>query len=340
MDPGQVEKETIVKEMSSLRQTNCAELDALLDGMLAEVDREFPSWASVPLPFPIPSYRFKLGTMKRMLAALLDGEEEPRRKRSAVLQLAKQLASSKGVWGLEREVRSRTKNQLSMEDMFERTPKDLETPKYEIVEHSDTWEVRNYAQFPVVSAEMESSFGPGTFNALAGYIFGGNKEGIKMAMTTPVINRSLVAPPPSFIIISRPRLELNVRTIAGIASRLIAWTEKPDRHTTFLLNYRGGKKMSFIMPSAFWEDTKACPTPVTTDVQVEANGGGLIADSSTLAVEWFGGYATKDIVDARKRSLVDQVKVTPPPASLSVHPLPPPHICFRSAFSFPRLCFE
>jgi len=130
-----------------------------------------------------------------------------------------------------------------------------------VVDQQDTWEVRNYEKFSVVSAQMESAFGPGTFNALAGYIFGGNKEGVKMAMTTPVINS-------------------------------------------------GGKKMSFIMPSDFWEDTKSSPTPATSDVQVEAEGGGLIADSTLLAVEWFGGYATKEEVASRKKALVQSVEMS------------------------------
>lgn len=52
---------------------------------------------------------------------------------------------------------------------------DLETPKYTVVSSRKTWEVREYDQFSVVSTDMDTSFGPGSFNALAGYIFGGNK---------------------------------------------------------------------------------------------------------------------------------------------------------------------
>lgn len=85
------EKEAIVREMNSLRQSSSEDLEKLLDGMLAEVERELPAWSSIALPFPLPSYRSKLGTVKRMLAALLDGEDLPRRRRSAIFQLAKQV---------------------------------------------------------------------------------------------------------------------------------------------------------------------------------------------------------------------------------------------------------
>jgi hypothetical protein len=77
--------------MGSLRQSSSEDLEKLLDGMLAEVERELPAWSSIALPFPLPSYRSKLGTVKRMLAALLDGEDLPRRRRSAIFQLAKQV---------------------------------------------------------------------------------------------------------------------------------------------------------------------------------------------------------------------------------------------------------
>jgi hypothetical protein len=78
----------------------------------------------------------------------------------------------------------------------------LETPKYEILRKAAQYEVRRYSAFPVVEAPMgaartaQAGAGAGAgsvlpgvraFRALAGYIFGGNAAGEKMAMTTPVL---------------------------------------------------------------------------------------------------------------------------------------------------------
>mmetsp|Transcript_34720 Transcript_34720/g.81401 ORF Transcript_34720/g.81401 Transcript_34720/m.81401 type:complete len:134 (-) Transcript_34720:386-787(-) len=75
--------------------------------------------------------------------------------------------------------------------------------------------------------------------------------------------------------------------------------------TTPVIN-KGGSKMSFVMPSDYWEDTAKSPTPMTRDVTIEESD--MVADSSTLAVMWFGGYATKEEVEKRKKALVSMVE--------------------------------
>eukprot|EP00281_Chroomonas_sp_CCMP1168_P016085 CAMPEP_0206211714 /NCGR_PEP_ID=MMETSP0047_2-20121206/146_1 /ASSEMBLY_ACC=CAM_ASM_000192 /TAXON_ID=195065 /ORGANISM="Chroomonas mesostigmatica_cf, Strain CCMP1168" /LENGTH=337 /DNA_ID=CAMNT_0053633635 /DNA_START=110 /DNA_END=1123 /DNA_ORIENTATION=+ len=253
------EKEAIVTRMQQLRGSNQEALSQLLDGMLAEVEGLSAVWKGLRWPFPPPSYRAKLGILSRILDSVLDGETEPRRKRSAMSQLVRQLPTAGGVWALQKEAVRRNKRAVSMEEMLERTPKDLETPKYTVLAQKSGWEVRNYDQFSVVSTLMDSSFGPGSFNALAGYIFGGNKEGVKMAMTTPVINQ-------------------------------------------------GGSKMSFVMPPQYWDPQETTPTPATNDIKIEGEGGGLISDSTKLAVMWFGGFASKDEVTKRKAALIAAIK--------------------------------
>ena len=62
---------------------------------------------------------------------------------------------------------------------------------YQVAAEKGTWEVREYDEFSVCSFDMKASpekAGFGAFNTLAGYIFVGNEEQVKMKMTTPVIN--------------------------------------------------------------------------------------------------------------------------------------------------------
>ncbi|KAJ1485146.1 SOUL hem-binding protein [Baffinella frigidus] len=80
--------------------------------------------------------------------------------------------------------------------------------------------------------------------------------------------------------------------------------EKKMAMTTPVISSPDGQKMSFIMPSSFWADTKGAPTPLATAaVKVEGKGGGMLAGTDTLACMWFGGYTTKDEVVKRKKAL-------------------------------------
>lgn len=64
-----------------------------------------------------------------------------------------------------------------------------ESPKYEVLEKRDGFEVRRYAGFVVAETEVEASredAGNQAFRRLAGYIFGGNTAKQEIAMTAPV----------------------------------------------------------------------------------------------------------------------------------------------------------
>jgi hypothetical protein len=218
-----------------------------------------------------------------------------------------------------------------MADMMQRTPDGLETPRYTVIPSGeadnaneiagktsntnsngsnkgkatrDCWEVRRYDEFAVCTMKMDPAVrGPQGFNTLAGYIFGNNVEKEKMAMTTPVITTS---------------------SSGGEA-----------------------QSMSFVMPSKFWEDSKSdtpsltqpassspsgsvsipksesetaqsvsgprsrlsmAPRPVDAAVMLETKGGGVVDSSAFLAVRWFGGYATGEIVKTQKQKLLDSLQ--------------------------------
>uniref|UniRef100_A0A7S0IQ04 SOUL heme-binding protein n=1 Tax=Calcidiscus leptoporus TaxID=127549 RepID=A0A7S0IQ04_9EUKA len=111
--------------------------------------------------------------------------------------------------------------------------------------------------------------GAGAFQALAGYLFGGNEQGVKLAMTTPVISTS---------------------------------------------NAAGAReKMSFVMPSGFWAEgaLQTAPTPkgdagVTLE-PIDAGGLGM-GGAEAVAVAWFGGFAGKADVAARRQALLARVE--------------------------------
>jgi hypothetical protein len=88
-------------------------------------------------------------------------------------------------------------------DMANRLPEGLETPEYTVVANRAGYEVRNYKPFSVCSVAMNKPrpsdisktdaktnpqlAGASSFGALAGYLFGKNKESTAMKMTTPVL---------------------------------------------------------------------------------------------------------------------------------------------------------
>ena len=248
-----------------------------LDSLLAQVDSvEHNVWASKRLPIALPSLRLKLGSTRRLLKLLEDEESKsvgvafdtseddtgPRRRRALAVLLGHLARQTGGVRGAEAEALRRMKR-ASMKEMLERTPKDLETPRYAVVDARRTWEVREYAQFSVCSTLMAEGGGPASsgFNNLAGYIFGKNAASQAMKMTTPVVTTPLSSE----------------------------------------------KKMSFIMPSSYWgQSLDGAPSPLPeSGVLLEQNGGGLLADDkNTVAVLWFGGYATKEEVALRTLELL------------------------------------
>ncbi len=67
----------------------------------------------------------------------------------------------------------------------------IETPKYKVIQQYDDFEVRQYGSMILAQTEIKNnSFDKSSrsgFQTVAGYIFGGNDENKKIAMTAPVI---------------------------------------------------------------------------------------------------------------------------------------------------------
>ena len=198
------DKIRVLSDLQALRSVDGA-FEEKLDELVAEVEATRTNPLATrrwPLVARLPSRRIRNGAVRRLLDTTLRSDnsakqgDDARYKRSALLVILRQLAEEEtsGVRALERDVMKTRGKQPSMEDMLSFTP-DLETPKYEVVEAVSgssnglklAWEVRDYAEpFSVVTSEMAggAAGGASSFQSLAGYIFGKNKEETKMAMVS------------------------------------------------------------------------------------------------------------------------------------------------------------
>ena len=69
----------------------------------------------------------------------------------------------------------------------------LETPEYQLLKKSGSFEVREYAPMVIARTLVDADFKEATstgFRRVANYIFGGNNKRMEIAMTAPVISNS------------------------------------------------------------------------------------------------------------------------------------------------------
>jgi hypothetical protein len=133
----------------------------------------------------------------------------------------------------------------------------IERPNYEVIEEIGDIEIRKYESHIVAQTLVQGSFeevGNAGFRRLAGYIFGDNQDGQKIAMTAPVSLRKDVRPatgqylvsfnmPTEYVLndLSKP-LDARVELVS-VASRHVAvlrykgnWSEKRfQKHESALL---------------------------------------------------------------------------------------------------------
>jgi len=282
-----------VKELMNVRGTE--QMEQYLTEMMPPEKSSIPLWARLPLTnFSRRARQLRLRKVLEISTPVVDGndddknefqddnESKSRRARRSLFILIGDMATTNeenGTMNISKMLviaRKDAKDEnVSFEDMLQRTP-DLETPNYEVLKTSSKgFEVRRYEKFSVCSVTMkdlkspESSdkesvaklsnpqlSGATTFGALAGYLFGKNEEGKEMKMTTPVL------------------------TVGEEDSRT----------------------MSFVLPSSYWDenDLFAAPTPFRNSaVKVTSVPGG---ERAVLA---FGGFGRKADVSFRKRKLYD-----------------------------------
>ena len=274
-------------QLDALQAMDVDERAAILDAALDEIDDISENrWAMRRWPLRLPSRRLSLGCVARLVQRLeaseMGGaateEEEKGRRRRRLVAVLRQGVDARGAYKLEGEVRRREARSTTMEEMLKRTP-DLETPKYDVVAENQGWEVREYADFAVAGASAARAV---------------DTSGPKMG-----------AP-------SMPKAGA-FQSLAGYIFGSNSANEKMAMTTPVFTAGTGEKKeLQFVMPSRYWAsgDADKVPSPrresgVTLRLK---EGGGLLAETKTVAVVWFGGYAGADEVARRESELLERVR--------------------------------
>lgn len=152
-----------------------------------------------------------------------------------------------------------------------------EEPKHRVLQKNDGWELRLYEPMVVAETAVEGEFGPGGnegFRRIAGYIFGGNDGGRKVAMTAPVAQER------------RPREGAKITMTAPVAQERSGegWT------------------VAFVMPSEYSLGT--LPKPNDPRVALRA------VPSRRVAAVSFSGTWGAERFDAAARDLLAKVTAT------------------------------
>ena len=204
--------------INNMRQNKSQEeLSIFLGKILEKVDDSKPFWTRIRVMSKL-SKRARLASLKRVLdmstpTAAADDDEDAatsRRIRALVVALRSLVKSNddgtnqaSSIFCIEKAARKDAKQIISAEDMDSRVPEGLETPKYEVIVKRPSFEIREYQPFSVCKVPMSKPrpdaiatdqkvsqpqlSGASSFGALAGYLFGKNKEERAMKMTTPVL---------------------------------------------------------------------------------------------------------------------------------------------------------
>ncbi len=153
----------------------------------------------------------------------------------------------------------------------------VEEPKYRVEKNFDSFEVRVYEPVVVAETVVTGAFGDGTnegFRRLAGYIFGANDAGRKIAMTAPVG--------------AEPVRGIKIAMTAPVGSERTA----------------DGWVVTFTMPSSF--TMKTLPTPDDTRVRLRAIPSRRVAAvrfSGTWGADKFEAAAKKLVLEAKEAGL-------------------------------------
>ena len=275
--------------------------EAFVSSLLSEIDNPVPWWSRIR-PLTRFSRRARRASLRRVLDLSTpaaseqeqagDDLDQRSRRRSLVIilrSLAKQedegdeaKANNQSgnhipaIVSLEKVARREARATIRPQDMLNRLPKGLETPRYTVVVERPQFEVRRYDPFSVCSVAMNKPrpagadttdakisnpqlVGASSFGALAGYLFGKNQQQTSMKMTTPVLSSG-----------------------EGDA-----------------------RQMSFVLPSDYWQEDglDSAPKPLAgSGVILERDEGG------ERAVVMFGGFATKQDVEAKTQQLLEGLR--------------------------------
>jgi hypothetical protein len=147
--------------------------------------------------------------------------------------------------------------------------RNIEEPKYTLIEKREGYEIREYASYIVAEVEVEGDMRTAMtsgFRQLAGYIFGGNTTKSSIAMTVPVMDTTKTS---ESIAMTAPVMD----TLSSSGKRIVAFT----------------------MPSEYTFET--LPKPSNANIRFRR------VEKSRKAVLRYTWYATEARVAAKKKTL-------------------------------------
>lgn len=281
----------LLNNIQTMRSNNVtqADIEAYLNNLLKIVDTT--AWWSEFRVLRRFSRRARRASLARVLELSMpvsetqesvgNGEEadQQRRRRSLVVLLRaladnddnERRSSIPAIAQLERVARREAKARVSVKDMASRLPEGLETPEYDVIASRSGYEIRNYKPFSVCSVSM-------------------NKPRPKDASKTDAKTNPQLAGASSF---------------GALAGYLFGKNQESTamKMTTPVLKVgpnEEDQKMSFVLPSQFWDKLNDAPKPFDeSGVVLEKNEGG------DRAVVMFGGFAGNKDVEERKKQLLD-----------------------------------
>eukprot|EP00984_Skeletonema_dohrnii_P018625 scaffold8733_cov191-Skeletonema_dohrnii-CCMP3373.AAC.6 len=294
---------TLLTNLMTLRQSDPMAAESYLEDILSIVATSSNRMTLIPRLSTRLSRTARLRSMSKVLdvstpsadqgeAANNDEADDEvaagRRRRRALAVLLRTIdkESNSGGTTIIRQIERLAVKDAKQDDLANRLPDGLETPKYDVVARRKAgYEIRNYEPYSVCTVEMKSSVkandekrtktdakvsmpqlsGASSFGALAGYLFGKNSQETAMKMTTPVLT-----------------------TNAGM--------DVEDASSN-----GDTKEMSFVLPSNYWNEdgTARAPQPLDgSGVRLQRDEGG------TRATLMFGGFANKAEVKERKAQLL------------------------------------
>ena len=245
---------------------------AFLESLLKEVDSVSDNkWAMRRWPVPLPSYRAKLGCLNRMLVQLLqEGMDENVQKEGV---RARTLAVLLRQLGTEKSVRG-----LEAEALKAKIEVSMEDMLKRTPEGLET---------PAYTVMAEK----GTYEV---------REYGEFSVCSFDMNEA-------------PE-KAGFAAFNSLAGYIFGKNQEEVKMqmTTPVINHGKSRKMSFIMPSRYWVengDSSSPPTPMPdSGVVLEQGGGGMIATSTQVAVMWFGGFASKEVVEKKRAALLAKIE--------------------------------
>jgi hypothetical protein len=147
--------------------------------------------------------------------------------------------------------------------------RNLEEPKYSVLEKRDGYEIREYSPYIVAETKVSGDYSKGLnqgFSAIADYIFGNNTTKTSISMTTPVLQSQ---------------------------SENIAMT------VPVINTLEENRTVSFVLPSKYTLDT--LPKPNNPEVELREMPARKVA---VLSFTW---YATQKRVDSKKAELENKL---------------------------------